>query len=61
MMSILGCSPEELGNVLKALGFRLERRPVKVHRRRRLCWQGTRPSPTRPLGQPSRSPVVRQH
>jgi ATP-dependent RNA helicase SUPV3L1/SUV3 len=29
-MSILGCSPEELGNVLKALGFRLERRPVKV-------------------------------
>ncbi len=29
MMSILGCSPEELGNVLKALGFRLERRPVK--------------------------------
>ncbi len=29
MMSFLGCSPEELGNVLKALGFRLERRPVK--------------------------------
>lgn len=28
MMSILGCSAEELGNVLKALGFRLERRPV---------------------------------
>ena len=29
MMSILGCSPDELGNVLKALGFRMERRPVK--------------------------------
>lgn len=29
MMSILGCSPDELGNVLKSLGFRLERRPVK--------------------------------
>ena len=29
MMSILGCSPEELGNVLRALGFRSERRPVK--------------------------------
>lgn len=29
MMSILGCSPEELGNVLKALGFRSERREVK--------------------------------
>ena len=28
MMSILGCSAEELSNVLKALGFRLERRPV---------------------------------
>lgn len=26
MMSILGCSPDELGEVLKALGFRLERR-----------------------------------
>ncbi|MGE0203670.1 MAG: helicase-related protein [Hyphomicrobiaceae bacterium] len=30
MMSILGCSAEELGHVLKALGFRLDRRPVKV-------------------------------
>lgn len=28
MMSILGCSPEELGNVLKALGFRLDRKTV---------------------------------
>jgi ATP-dependent RNA helicase SUPV3L1/SUV3 len=28
MMSILGCSPDELGNVLKALGFRLERKPA---------------------------------
>jgi ATP-dependent RNA helicase SUPV3L1/SUV3 len=28
MMSILGCSADELGNVLKALGFRLERRPI---------------------------------
>jgi len=28
MMSILGCSAEELGEVLKALGFRLERRPI---------------------------------
>lgn len=26
MMSILGCSPDELGEVLKSLGFRLERR-----------------------------------
>jgi ATP-dependent RNA helicase SUPV3L1/SUV3 len=30
MMSILGCSTEELGAVLKALGFRLERRPIKA-------------------------------
>jgi ATP-dependent RNA helicase SUPV3L1/SUV3 len=30
MMSILGCSPDELGKVLKALGFRLDRRPVKT-------------------------------
>ena len=29
MMSLLGCSPEELGGVLKALGFRVDRRPVK--------------------------------
>jgi ATP-dependent RNA helicase SUPV3L1/SUV3 len=29
MMSLLGCSPEELGGVLKALGFRLDRRPAK--------------------------------
>ncbi len=29
MMSLLGCSPEELSGVLRALGFRLERRPVK--------------------------------
>lgn len=29
MMSILGCSPDELGKVLKALGFRLERRPIR--------------------------------
>lgn len=28
MMSILGCSPEELSQVLKALGFRLDRRLV---------------------------------
>ena len=30
MMSILGCSPDELGGVLKALGFRLDRRPIKA-------------------------------
>jgi ATP-dependent RNA helicase SUPV3L1/SUV3 len=30
MMSILGCSPEELGEVLKTLGFWNERRPKKV-------------------------------
>lgn len=29
MMSILGCSPDELGQVLRALGFRMERRPVE--------------------------------
>src|SRR5690606_20339681 len=29
MMSILGCSPEELGAVFMSLGFRLDRRPVK--------------------------------
>jgi ATP-dependent RNA helicase SUPV3L1/SUV3 len=29
MMSLLGCSPEELDGVLKALGFRVERRPIK--------------------------------
>jgi ATP-dependent RNA helicase SUPV3L1/SUV3 len=28
MMSILGCSSEELGEVLKALGFRVERKPA---------------------------------
>ncbi len=28
MMSVLGCSQEEFGNVLKALGFRLDRRPA---------------------------------
>ncbi|MBL8566075.1 MAG: DEAD/DEAH box helicase [Hyphomicrobiaceae bacterium] len=28
MMSILGCSPDELGDVLKALGFRLDRHRV---------------------------------
>ncbi len=30
MMSILGCSPDELGNVLRALGFRSERRVIKT-------------------------------
>ncbi len=30
MMSILGCSPDELGHVLRALGFRSERRAVKA-------------------------------
>lgn len=30
MMSILGCSPDELGKVLKALGFRLDRRLIKA-------------------------------
>ncbi|KAB2943927.1 MAG: helicase [Hyphomicrobium sp.] len=30
MMSLLGCSPDELGGVLKALGFRLDRRPIKA-------------------------------
>ena len=35
MMSILGCSPDELGGVLKALGFRLDRRPVDVTVERR--------------------------
>ncbi len=29
MMSILGCSPDELGAVFKSLGFRLDRRPIK--------------------------------
>jgi len=29
MMSLLGCSPEELSGVLKALGFRVERRRVQ--------------------------------
>ena len=29
MMSILGCSAEELGDVLRSLGFRSERRPVE--------------------------------
>ncbi|MGE8940585.1 helicase-related protein [Leptospira interrogans] len=30
MMSILGCSPDELGAVFKSLGFRLDRRPIKA-------------------------------
>ncbi len=29
MMSLLGCSPDELGAVLRALGFRLDRRLIK--------------------------------
>jgi len=29
MMSLLGCSPDELSGVLKSLGFRLDRRPLK--------------------------------
>ncbi len=32
MMSLLGCSPDELSGVLKALGFRQDRRPVKTDR-----------------------------
>ena len=30
MMSVLGCSPDELGGVLKALGFWVERKPGKA-------------------------------
>ena len=30
MMSILGCSADELGQVLQSLGFRLDRRPIAV-------------------------------
>jgi ATP-dependent RNA helicase SUPV3L1/SUV3 len=30
MLSIIGCSSEEMGNVLFALGFRKERRPISV-------------------------------
>ncbi|HUS96555.1 MAG TPA: helicase-related protein, partial [Hyphomicrobiaceae bacterium] len=30
MMSILGCSPDELGSVLKSLGFRSEQKPAPV-------------------------------
>jgi len=30
MMSILGCSPDELGHVLRSLGFRSERRAIKA-------------------------------
>lgn len=30
MMSILGCSPDELSHVLKALGFWVDRRPIKA-------------------------------
>jgi ATP-dependent RNA helicase SUPV3L1/SUV3 len=30
MLSIIGCSSEEMGNVLFALGFRMERRPISV-------------------------------
>ena len=30
MMSVLGCSPDELGGVLKALGFWVDRKPGKV-------------------------------
>ncbi len=32
MMSLLGCSPEELSGVLKGLGFRVERRPLAADR-----------------------------
>jgi ATP-dependent RNA helicase SUPV3L1/SUV3 len=41
MMSILGCSAGELSQVLKALGFRLERRPVS-----------STPAPTAPVSTP---------
>lgn len=34
MMSILGCSPEDLGHVLRALGFRCERREVRRSEKR---------------------------
>ncbi len=30
MMSIMGCSGEELGAILESLGFRREKRPAKA-------------------------------
>jgi ATP-dependent RNA helicase SUPV3L1/SUV3 len=45
MMSILGCSAEELGEVLKALGFRLERRPIAVEA-----------APAAPVAEPEATP-----
>jgi ATP-dependent RNA helicase SUPV3L1/SUV3 len=44
MMSILGCSPDELGKVLKALGFKLDRRPIKP--------AATKPASVDAAGQP---------
>ena len=44
MMSILGCSPDELSNVLKALGFRLDRK--------------TMPKPAEPAKTETSEPVV---
>ncbi len=44
MMSILGCSADELGNVLKALGFRLDRRAI--------------PAPAKPVEAPEATAAV---
>ncbi|HWK40142.1 MAG TPA: helicase, partial [Hyphomicrobium sp.] len=46
MMSLLGCSPEELGGVLKALGFRLDRRPVKAQPQAATAETATEPTGT---------------
>ena len=61
MMSLLGCSPDELGGVLKALGFRLDRRPIKpdaavpAHRQRRLLPQSAKLRRETPSGRGRRA------
>jgi ATP-dependent RNA helicase SUPV3L1/SUV3 len=45
MMSLLGCSPDELSGVLKALGFRLDRRPVKADRTTSAAAEVSEPAP----------------
>jgi ATP-dependent RNA helicase SUPV3L1/SUV3 len=53
MMSLLGCSPEELGHVLRALGFRLERRPLRQARSAATPAQS--PAPAAAVAEPSAS------
>ena len=49
MMSLLGCSPDELGGVLKSLGFRADRRPVAKAVQATLATAEASPASTEPI------------